>query len=108
MQKGIEIIGQLLAGIIQAVTRFDRIYTRDSCRHRQCILDKDWGEIGLNIIKGIASGITGAVGTLVDAAKEAAGNALDSVKDFLGIESPSKVFRDQVGKYMATGDGRWI
>lgn len=105
LQKGIEIIGQLLAGIIQAVPDLIASIPGIIADIGSAFLDKDWGEIGLNIIKGIASGITGAVGTLVDAAKEAAGNALDSVKDFLGIESPSKVFRDQVGKYMALGIG---
>lgn len=105
LQKGIEIIGQLLAGIIQAVPDLLASIPGIIADIGSAFLDKDWGEIGLNIIKGIASGITGAVGTLVDAAKEAAGNALDSVKDFLGIESPSKVFRDQVGKYMAQGMG---
>lgn len=105
LQKGIEIIGQLLAGIIQAVPDLIASIPGIIADIGSAFLDKDWGEIGLNIIKGIASGITGAVGTLVDAAKEAAGNALDSVKDFLGIESPSKVFRDQVGKYMAQGMG---
>ena len=105
LQKGIEIIGQLLAGIIQAVPDLIASIPGILADIGSAFLDKDWGEIGLNIIKGIASGITGAVGTLVDAAKEAAGNALDSVKDFLGIESPSKVFRDQVGKYMAQGMG---
>lgn len=105
LQKGIEIIGQLLAGIIQAVPDLIASIPGILADIGSAFLDKDWGEIGLNIIKGIASGIAGAVGTLVDAAKEAAGNALDSVKDFLGIESPSKVFRDQVGKYMAQGMG---
>lgn len=105
LQKGIEIIGQLLAGIIQAVPDLIASIPGIIADIGSAFLDKDWGEIGLNIIKGIASGIAGAVGTLVDAAKEAAGNALDSVKDFLGIESPSKVFRDQVGKYMAQGMG---
>ena len=105
LQKGIEIIGQLLAGIIKEVPELIASIPGIITDIGSAFLDKDWGEIGLDIIKGIASGITGAVGTLVDAAKEAAGNALDSVKDFLGIESPSKVFRDQVGKYMAQGMG---
>lgn len=105
LQKGIEIIGQLLAGIIKEVPDLIASIPGIITDIGSAFLDKDWGEIGLDIIKGIASGITGAVGTLVDAAKEAAGNALDSVKDFLGIESPSKVFRDQVGKYMAQGMG---
>ena len=41
----------------------------------------------------------------MDAAKSAAKKALNAAKDFLGINSPSKVFRDQVGRFMAEGLG---
>lgn len=65
----------------------------------------DWGSIGSNIISGIANGIAGAIGGLVDAAVDAARSAFNAAKDFLGINSPSRLFRDQVGKYMALGMG---
>ena len=32
-------------------------------------------------------------------------NVLGGIKDFFGIESPSKVMRDEVGKYLAEGIG---
>lgn len=63
----------------------------------------NWGEVGLNIISGIAAGLAGAAGQLVDAAVNAANNALNWVKDKLGIHSPSRVFRDQVGIMMGRG-----
>ena len=65
----------------------------------------NWGSIGSNIVSGIARGLTSAAGAIVTAAKNAAKKALDSAKSFLGIHSPSTVFRDQVGKYMALGIG---
>lgn len=65
----------------------------------------DWGSIGKNIISGIASGIKRFAGTIVDAAKAAAGSALSAAKKALGIHSPSTVFRDQIGKNMALGMG---
>lgn len=49
--------------------------------------------------------ITASAGAIVSAAKNAAKKALDAAKNFLGIHSPSTVFRDQVGKYMALGMG---
>lgn len=63
----------------------------------------NWGEVGMNIITGIASGVTSAAGKLVDAAVGAAKNALNWVKDKLGIHSPSRVFRDQVGVMIGRG-----
>lgn len=64
-----------------------------------------WGDIGKNIVQGIANGLKNGVGAIVDAAKGAAKSALNAAKSFLGIHSPSTVFRDQVGKYMAQGMG---
>ena len=63
----------------------------------------DWGEVGQNIIKGIANGITNAISWIKDAAKNAAKGALDAAKGFLGIESPSTVMEDQVGLNMGLG-----
>lgn len=65
----------------------------------------DWGSIGSNIIRGIANGIAGAVGGLVNAAINAAKSAFNAAKEFLGIASPSKLFRDMIGKNMALGMG---
>jgi len=63
----------------------------------------DWSEIGKNIIEGIKNGITGAVNGLVNAAKNAGNAALGGMKKILGISSPSKVFRDQIGVNMGLG-----
>lgn len=63
----------------------------------------DWVELGTNVIKGIVNGLTSGIGWIKDAAREAAKSALDAAKNFLGIESPSKVFREQVGKMIPAG-----
>lgn len=65
--------------------------------------DIDWLSVGGDIIRGVASGISGAAGALLDAAADAAGNALDWMKKKLGIHSPSRVFRDEVGKWIPAG-----
>ena len=65
----------------------------------------DWGSIGSNIIRGIANGIAGAVGGLVNAAINAAKSAFNAAKKALGIHSPSRLFRDKIGKMMALGMG---
>lgn len=105
LQKGIEIIGQLLAGIIQEVPSLIASIPGIIADIGSAFLDKDWAGIGWDIISGIGSGIVNAAGNLVDAAVDAAKDAVDAVKGWLGIESPSKLMRDQVGKYMALGVG---
>ena len=52
----------------------------------------DWGQVGLDIIKGIANGITAGVSWIVNAARSAAEAAVSAAKGFLGEHSPSTVF----------------
>lgn len=61
--------------------------------------------IGGDIVRGIWNGISGAAGWLAGKVKSFASGILDSMKDALGIKSPSRLFRDQVGKYIAQGIG---
>lgn len=63
----------------------------------------DWWDVGSQVINGIANGIWDGAGKLIDAAKNAAKNAFEAAKDFLGIESPSKLFREKVGRMISQG-----
>lgn len=65
----------------------------------------DWLSLGSDIISGIANGVLGAIGTLVDAARRVASNALETIKSALGINSPSKVFAKEVGRWIPPGIG---
>ena len=60
-------------------------------------------ELGTNIINGIAAGIKNGAGIVADAARDAASAAFDAAKKFLGIESPSKLMRDQIGVNFSKG-----
>lgn len=68
-----------------------------------CFTNIDWLDLGKNIIDGIVKGLSNAGGAVIDFLKDLAGSALDSVLDFFGIHSPSRVFRDQVGKMLMLG-----
>ena len=105
LQKGIEIIGQLIAGIIEEVPNLLGQIPGIIADLGEAFLDKDWGSIGWNIIQGIVSGIKSAASDLVDAAVSAAKDAVSTVKGWLGIKSPSRRMRDEVGKNMALGMG---
>lgn len=60
---------------------------------------------GNNIIQGLINGIKGAIGNAVAAVKNAASNIVNAAKNALGIHSPSRVFRDEVGKMIPAGLG---
>lgn len=59
--------------------------------------------VGSDIVHGIWSGISGAAGWLMNKISGFADNIVSGIKGFFGIASPSKVMRDQVGKYLAEG-----
>lgn len=103
LQAGIELIGKLLAGIIQAVPQIIAQIPSMVSKIGQTFLSHDWLSIGKNIISGITSGITAAAGNLVSAAVSAAQNAINTVKGWLGIHSPSRRAKKEIGQMIPTG-----
>ena len=59
--------------------------------------------IGRNIIQGLINGIGNAAGALYNKMQSIAKSALDGAKAALGIKSPSRKFRDEVGKWIPEG-----
>ncbi|MFD0405624.1 phage tail tape measure protein [Kitasatospora sp. NPDC127116] len=68
----------------------------------------EFANIGIEIINGIGRGIASGWNWLKDQIKNLAHNALAAAKDFLGINSPSKVFADVVGKSIPEGIAKGI
>ena len=103
LQSGITMIAQLVAGLIQAIPQLIASIPQIISGIVNAFASYDWLSIGGNIIQGIANGIASGVGVIIDAAKSAASAALNAAKEFLGIASPSKVMRDQVGRFIPAG-----
>ena len=59
--------------------------------------------IGHNIVEGIVSGIMGSIGRIGNAILGGVNDAIANVKRMLGIHSPSRLFRDQIGMMMGLG-----
>lgn len=57
---------------------------------------------GVDLIGGLVNGIRSAAGRAVSAAKSVVSNAIGAAKNLLGINSPSRVFRD-IGQYTSQG-----
>lgn len=62
----------------------------------------DWGHIGENIVTGLLNGITGMWDTLVSTVKGKVNGMVSTVKNVLGIHSPSKVFTE-IGENVTQG-----
>lgn len=102
LQSGITIIGKLAAGLIRAIPNLVGQIPAVISAIVRTFGSENWGSIGLNIIKGIASGLSSAAHMLWDAVKSVLGSFKDNVLSFFGIHSPSRwgVF---VGKMIDAG-----
>jgi phage-related protein len=59
--------------------------------------------LGGQVIQGLLNGLRNAGGAVIDYLTNLASQALQSAKSFLGIASPSRVFRDQIGEQIGAG-----
>lgn len=103
LTQGIALITQLIAGLISMIPD---VITGAGEIIRNIINafgETDWLSIGSYIISGIANGITDGVGVIVAAARDAAQRAFDAAKALLGIKSPSRLFRAEIGYRISQG-----
>lgn len=62
-----------------------------------------FSSVGHDIVRGIRNGVSSASGSLYSALRSLASRALAAAKAALGIHSPSRVFKDEVGKNIPLG-----
>jgi Phage-related minor tail protein len=106
-RKGVDLVGRTIAELpTKAQAAFDDL--------KSALTDGVAGfvtgaqRVGAAIVEGIADGISDGASIIVDAAKRAAQAALDAAKALLGIESPSRVFADEVGAPITAGMAQGI
>lgn len=61
--------------------------------------------IGKNLVQGLWNGINSVKSWILSKIKGFSNSILSGIKSFFGIHSPSTVFRDEVGTYLAQGLG---
>lgn len=66
---------------------------------------KDFTNIGANLLKGLWNGITNTVGWLINKIKGIANTITNTFKKIFGIHSPSRLFRNEIGKNLILGVG---
>lgn len=63
----------------------------------------DWASAGKNVVLGIVNGIVGNVSLVVNAIFAMGDAMMEAIKGFFGIQSPSTLMEDVVGKNLALG-----
>jgi len=67
-----------------------------------------FSDVGVNIVQGVWSGISGMASWLGNQVSNFFSGIINGVTSFLGIRSPSALFRDRIGKNIALGIGAGI
>ena len=71
-------------------------------------LPSKMAEVGSNIVSGIWNGISSGWNWLTNKVSNLANSLLDAAKGALGINSPSKEFADEVGRWIMPGVGKGL
>ena len=100
---GGDIVGKIESGIGLKNERFQNSCGALADNAITTMKNRDWMSVGTNIVDGIVSGINSAAGRLYSTMEQIARNALAAAKRMLGIASPSKVMRDQIGRWIPEG-----
>ena len=98
INRGSPFIQNAVNGVLQsAVNEAEKKIKKNSPSH----VWRD--EIGLSMAEGVAVGIERGEKIVNDSVGSMADSSLETAKDTLGIHSPSKVFKDEIGKHIVSG-----
>lgn len=70
---------------------------------KKFITETDWLQLGKNILNGILNGMLNFGNVVKDTIKKVGKKITNSIKDFFGIKSPSKLMSKEVGQYLTQG-----
>jgi hypothetical protein len=98
---GLNFLQKLITGISQAPAKIAAMAT--SMLNAIKSLPSKFLSMGKNIVDGVINGIKDKVSSAIGAVKDFAGNIVSGFKDALGIASPSKVAKKQIGEQIANG-----
>ena len=100
---GGRIVVAVISGLVSLASRMWSSAKSAASRMFSAFRAVSWGSVGTHIISGIIRGIAGAAGKLFSSMKNLASKALSAAKKVLGINSPSRVFAAEVGRWIPAG-----
>lgn len=103
IKMGFRLVAAIVEGLITAIPRLLIGAAELIGGFIGAFEDINWLQLGVEIVLGIIEGLKSRASSLWDAAKDLANKALNGIKNFFGIHSPSTRARDEVGKPVAEG-----
>lgn len=103
IEAGFNLIVSLVSGISNAAPKILTAAWNALQNVVSAAKEIDWAYVGNSIVSGVISGIAAMGDSLWTAAERLAKKALNAMKSALGIRSPSRVMRDEIGKWIPSG-----
>lgn len=100
---GLKLIASLVTGVLQATPNILSAIGQLLSQMVSSFMSYDWASLGKDIINGIVSGLKAAGGAIGNMLIGLAKNAFSGIKSFFKIGSPSKLMRDEIGRYIPEG-----
>lgn len=103
LSLGKTVISKLISGLLSLLGRMGSAAKSLGTKAVSAFKGINWGSVGSNIVKGIIGGVGAMAGSLLSKMQGLASSALKAAKKALGIKSPSRVFKKEIGKHIVTG-----
>ena len=107
IQGGVKIIASLISGLLQSLGNLATNAKKIGQTVLNAVLEfpRKMLDVGTNLVRGIWDGIIGSLDWIKSKISGWVGNVTGFIKRLFGINSPSKLFRDEIGENLALGIG---
>lgn len=95
--------GGLIKALPQLILMVPQIILEIGKSLSDTILKTDWGKLGKDILNGLLNGLIDFGTVVKDTVKKVGKKITTEIKNFFGIASPSKLMKNEVGKYLPEG-----
>lgn len=108
IEAGIQILEKLIEGVISGIGKLGDMAWDLITAIVDGLIDgiSSIADVGKELVEGLWQGIKDTWKWLQDKCKELGDNLVDGFKGIFGIHSPSKVFENEIGKFLALGLGK--
>lgn len=106
IELGVKILMSIISGIVKTLGQLTSTITSkvwNAIKSGFSTIIKNAVSIGSDIINGVIRGITNMGSKVGGALKGVMNKAISGVKSMLGIHSPSRLFRDEIGEQLPAG-----
>ena len=103
LDAGIRLITELVSGLIKAIPKIIAAIPEIISAIWDTLQETDWLSLGADILGGIADGLVQGLSAIWDTVTQVCDELWNGFKDFFGIHSPSRLMRDEIGRFLLPG-----